>query len=189
MGQAQESKAGRSAGAGQVYAVPRRGIRPVGVSTMPPWRCPANADVETTPERGRGVRARRRDVFDRLLAGPALEAVRRLQRDLTIARALAGGVAAYAERIDRGPGDDAGLDSRLRAGERVRRALLLSGPASARLIEAVCEGEAALGRPVDWRAIVERETGERLADAQGAVLRAACGNLAGAYAALDRKQR
>jgi len=149
---------------------------------------PANADVETTPEPGRGVRARRRDVFDRLLAGPALEAVRRLQRDLTIARALAGGVASYAERIDRGPGDDAGLDARLRAGERVRRALVLSGPASARLLEALCEGEAALGRPADWRAIVECESGERLADAQGAVLRAACENLAGAYAALDRRR-
>jgi hypothetical protein len=34
--------------------------------------------------------------------------------------------------------------------------------------------------------VVERESGERLADAQGAVLRAACENLAGAYAALDR---
>lgn len=148
---------------------------------------PANADVEARPEPWRGLRARRRDVFDRVLVGPALEAVRRLQRDLTIARAHAGGVAAYAERIDRGPGDDGGLDPRLRAGERLRRALTLSGPASARLLEALCESEAALGRPADWRAVVERECGERLADAQGAVLRAACENLAGAYVALDRR--
>jgi hypothetical protein len=70
----------------------------------------------------------------------------------------------------------------------VRRALVLSGPASARLLEALCEGEAALGRPADWRAIVECESGERLADAQGAVLRAACENLVGAYAALDRRR-
>jgi hypothetical protein len=145
---------------------------------------PANADVEAAPEPGRGVRARRRDVFDRLVAGPALEAVRRLQRDMTIAHALAGGVAAYAERIDRGPDDDGGLDQRLRAGQRVRRAFMLTGPASARLLKALCEGDAAI--PADWRAVVERESGERLADAQGAVLRAACENLAGAYAALDR---
>jgi hypothetical protein len=150
---------------------------------------PANAEVEAKSAPGHGRRARRRDVFDRLLAGPALEAVRRLQRDLSIAHALAGGVATYAERIDHGPREDPMLDARLRAGERTRRALALCGPASARLLKALCEGEAALGRPADWRTLVERESGERLADAQGAVLRAACKNLAGAYAALDRRPR
>ncbi|MDQ2861043.1 MAG: hypothetical protein M3T55_10045, partial [Pseudomonadota bacterium] len=43
-----------------------------------------------------------------------------------------------------------------------------------------------LGRTADWRAVVARESAERLPDAQGAVLRAACENLAGAYAAMDR---
>jgi hypothetical protein len=148
---------------------------------------PANADVEAKPAPGQGLRARRRDVFDRLLVGPALDAVRRLQRDLAIAHALAGGVATYGERIDRGPCDDPALDARLRAGERVRRVLVLSGPASARLLKGFLDGASAL--PPDWRAVVERETGERLADAQGAVLRAACANLAGAYVALDRRPR
>jgi hypothetical protein len=149
---------------------------------------PANAEVEAKPEAGRGLRARRRDVFDRLVNGPALAAVRRLQRDLAVAHALAGGVAAYAERIDRGPDGDPALDARLRAGDRARRAFAMSGMASARLLKAICEGEAALGRPAEWRAVVERETGERLADAQGAVLRAACENLAAAYAVLDRQR-
>jgi hypothetical protein len=36
--------------------------------------------------------------------------------------------------------------------------------------------------------MVERETGERLADAQGAILRAAGENLAGAFAILDRRR-
>jgi hypothetical protein len=45
------------------------------------------------------------------------------------------------------------------------------------------------GRAEDWRAVVERETGERLADAQGAALRAACENLAGAYRLLDGRGR
>ncbi len=68
---------------------------------------------------------------------------------------------------------------------RQRRVLT---PVNARLLLAVCEADAALGRATDWRALVERETGERLADAQGAILRAAGENLAGAFAILDRRQ-
>jgi hypothetical protein len=71
----------------------------------------------------------------------------------------------------------------------VEVALSLCGPASARLIAAVVEAGAALGCPADWREVVARETGERLADAQGAVLRAACENLAGAYAVIDGRRR
>ena len=43
-----------------------------------------------------------------------------------------------------------------------------------------------LGRSADWRNVVERETGETLPDAQGAILRMACENLAGAYGSADR---
>jgi hypothetical protein len=78
-------------------------------------------------------------------------------------------------------------ERRLRAGERIAKALALTGPASARLLSLLCEAGAALGQGGDWRSLVERETGERLADAQGAVLRAACENLAAAYAILDRR--
>ena len=145
----------------------------------------ANADVEAG---ARERRVRRQDVFDRLLTvGPSLDAIRRLQRDIAALHALAGGVACYAERIDNRSAGEAGADLRHSAAERARTVLEFTGAASARLLLALCEADVALGRPAEWRALVERESGERLADAQGAVLRAACENLAGAYAVADRR--
>ena len=153
----------------------------------------ANTGVETRVDpAGRLMRARRQDVFDVFfnrgrLSQAALNAVRRLQADIALLHALAGGVAAYAERVDRSLADENLPDARHQAGRRVSAALSLAGPANARLLLAVCEAEAALGRTADWRALVERETGERLADAQGAILRAAGENLAGAFAILYRR--
>ncbi|HEY2480761.1 MAG TPA: hypothetical protein VGI30_01020 [Caulobacteraceae bacterium] len=156
-------------------------------------RLAANAEVETRADgAGRTTRARRLDAFDlffargRLTQG-ALDAVRRLQADVASLHAQGGGVAAYAERVDRSR-SEAGLDERrLRAGGRIAEVLALTGQASARLLALLCEAGAALRQGGDWRDLVERETGERLADAQGAVLRAACENLAAAYAILDRR--
>jgi hypothetical protein len=154
---------------------------------------PANAEIETRADAaGRTVRACRLDVFDLLftrgrLSQGALDAVRRLQADLASLHAQAGGVAAYAERIDRGRSDCSLDERRLRAGRRIATVLARTGQASARLLAALCEAGAALGQGGDWRDLVQRETGERLADAQGAVLRAACENLAEAYAILDRR--
>ena len=152
-----------------------------------------NDDVESRADiSSRRLRARRTDVFDRLLNGHApgpLESVRRLQRDMAAVHALAGGVARYAERIDAGSDGDPAPDIRHRAAERIRSVLAITGSASARLLVALCEADVGLGRPAEWRAVVERESGERLADAQGAVLRAACVNLAGAYAEIDRRRR
>ena len=136
---------------------------------------------------GRVCRARRIDPFERLLAGAAdsLAALRRLQSDLLLAQAKSGGVARYAERIDCGrPVEDPLVDARRRAFERTRQALTLAGPASARLLTALCEAP----ELATWRAVVERLSGERLADAQGAVVRAACANLAEAYARMDRRR-
>jgi hypothetical protein len=53
-------------------------------------------------------------------------------------------------------------------------------------LAALCEPDVVAGCAADWRAVVARQTGERLPDAQGAVLRAACENLSGAYAIVDR---
>jgi len=155
-------------------------------------RLPANADVDA--RRGAGgkvVRARRLDVFDTLAArgrlGPqALGAVRRLQTDIAALHRTIAGSRAFAPRVDSQADPESFTEARLRAGERIRRALDLAGSASARLLMALCEPQAALGASPDWRSVVERETGERLADAQGAVLRLACDNLAGAYRRLDR---
>jgi hypothetical protein len=155
----------------------------------------ANADVETGADlAGRTVRARRQDVFDLLfvrgrLSQGALDAVRRLQGDIAILHRAAGGVAAYAPRIDRSRAAGEVSDARHRAGRRVETALARSGPVSARLLVALVEPATALGRSGDWRAAIEAHTGERLADAQGAILRLACENLAAAYALIDGGRR
>jgi hypothetical protein len=140
---------------------------------------------------GRVTRARRHDVFDLMrgrgkLSVGAHDAIRRLQDDIAVLhRAVASG-SDYSPRVDRSRSSETFTDMRHRASLRVEAAMRLSGPASARLLGALCEAGAALGPPTDWRILVRRETGETLPDAQGAVLRGACENLAGAYAIIDR---
>ena len=67
--------------------------------------------------------------------------------------------------------------------------MTLTGAASARLLTALCEPDVIHGRAADWRSVVAATAGERLPDAQGALIRAACENLAGAYAAIDQGRR
>jgi len=156
---------------------------------------PANARVDlATDFRGRVAHARRRDVFDLLhdrgrLSRGAVEAVRRLQSDIALLhRTLAGG-GDLTPRIDRSRDPQAFSERRLDAGLRIAAALDLAGAASARLLRGLCEAEVAMGRSAAWREVVAREAGETLPDAQGAALRAACENLAGAYAMIDRDSR
>ena len=157
-------------------------------------RLPANADVQTRGDlAGRTVRIQRQDVFDRLsarggLSPHSLGAVRRLQEDMAcLHRTISGGVD-FSPRVDCSRDPQAFGDSRRRAGARIEAALSLAGTVSARLLAALCEPTVVQGRVVDWRVIVARETGETLADAQGAILRMACESLAGAYARLDRER-
>jgi hypothetical protein len=151
-----------------------------------------NVDVETTSDAGgRLVRARRQDVFDLLrargrLSPAALDAVRRLQDDIACLHHTRLGGASYEPRVDRSRLPQSFNDSRLRAGARIEAALARVGAVCARLLAALCEPDVVLGRAADWRAVVERETGETLADAQAAILRMACENLAGAYGTIDR---
>jgi hypothetical protein len=112
--------------------------------------------------------------------------VRRLQADIAALHRTSEGVTDFRPRVDASRRPDAFGDHRRRAGARVEAALRLSGAASAALLAALCEADVVLGRSGDWRAVVLRETGETLPDAQGAILRAACENLAGAYRTLDR---
>jgi hypothetical protein len=148
-----------------------------------------NAAVRVeTDHAGRITRARRQDVFDLFQArgklGPdAYQAVRRLQDDIAILHHVVSGGGDIAPRVDRSRTTDGFSDVRLAAGERIDAVLTRSGPASARLLVALCEPAVIAGRGSDWREVVARLTGERLPDAQGAILRVACENLAGAYVA------
>ncbi len=142
---------------------------------------------------GRVTRARRQDIFDLMkgrgkLSAKAHEAVRRLQDDTAILHRAIGGCADFAPRVDTSRSSETFTDIRHQASTRVEAVLERSGPASARLLRAVCESGAALGPPMDWRMLVLRETGETLPDAQAAILRGACENLAGAYAIIDRRR-
>jgi hypothetical protein len=155
----------------------------------------ANGDVVApTDAAGRIVRARRQDVFELMsmrgrISPAALTAIRRLQEDVACLHRTALGGVDYTPRVDRSRDPQGFSDARRRAGERLHAALALAGAASARLLVALCEPDVVLGRAADWRAVVARETGETLADAQGAILRMACENLAGAYRALDQGRR
>ena len=150
---------------------------------------PANADVRVQIDpAGRIARAKRQDVFDLFQArgklGPdAYQAVRRLQDDIAVLHRTAMGGGDITPKVDRSRTADGFSDARLAAGARIEAALDRAGPASARLLVALCEPAVIEGRGADWRDVVARVTGERLPDAQGAILRVACENLAGAYVA------
>ena len=152
----------------------------------------ANADVElATGARGRVTRARRVDVFDQLagrgaLPSTSLGAVRRLQEDVARLHRTLAGARQVTPRVDVSRNPKAFAEAHLQAGARIAAVMDLAGPASARLLSALIEPHVALGQAIDWRSVVRRETGEQLADAQTAVLRLACENLAGAYRRLDR---
>ena len=144
--------------------------------------------------KGRAVRARRQDVFELLLGRGSLsrsgyEAVRRLQEDIAVLHRTLAGVSEFTPRVDRSRHPEGLTVARQRAGERIDAVLALAGPLTGGVIRALCEADVALGRPADWRTVVATFAGERLPDAQGAILRFACENLAGAYACLDRRVR
>lgn len=153
-----------------------------------------NKDVDTiTDQAGRVVRARRQDIFDLMrgrgrLSPVAVNAVRRLQGDIACLHRTATGSMAFTPRVDCSPHTEGFSETRRRAGARIESVLSLAGPANARLLGALCELEVVHGRATDWRAVVKRETGEGLSDAQGAILRMACENLAGAYDMVDRRR-
>ncbi len=156
---------------------------------------PANAAVSLQADpRGRVRQARRQDVFDLFRARGSLdpasfEAVRRLQEAIAVLHRTHASAIDYSPRVDRSRSPGSFGEARHRAGERIERVLSLTGPANARLLAALVEPDVVMGRAADWRTTVVRETGERLPDAQGARVRAACDNLAEAYAQLDRGRR
>ena len=155
---------------------------------------PANSAVIRQGDvTGRTARARRQDVFDLFLRRGSLsqgghDAVRRLQDDLAVLHRTQTGCHDFTPRVDRSRAPESFSEARQSAGLRIQSALQLAGAASGRLISALCETDVVIGAASDWRVIVLRETGERLPDAQGALLRVACENLAGAYEILARRR-
>ena len=146
--------------------------------------------IRTGPA-GRVARAKRQDVFDSFFARGSLsqnghDAVRRLQDDMAVLHRTQSGCRDYSMRVDISRRPESFSEARQLAGIRIEAALSLAGAASARLITALCETDVVTGAAGDWRSVVQRETGERLPDAQGALLRMACENLAGAYVSLAR---
>lgn len=154
-----------------------------------------NVEVRVeTDAAGRVARVRRQDVFDLFQArgklGPdAYQAVRRLQDDIAVLHRVVSGGGDITPRVDRSRSADGFNDARLAAGARIGAVLERAGAASARLLLGLCEPAMIEGRGADWRQVVARITGEHLPDAQGAILRVACENLAGAYMAARRARR
>lgn len=153
----------------------------------------ANAAVrlETDPA-GRITRARRQDVFDLFQArgklGPdAYQAVRRLHDDIAVLHRVISGGGDIAPRVDRSVSPVSFSDARLAAGAQIEAVLAHAGSSSARLLVALSEPAIIEGRGAEWREVVVRITGERLPDAQAALLRVACENLAGAYSQAHRR--
>lgn len=167
---------------------------------------PTSADVTIV----RGVNekiltANRSDPFDLLLAAGGLtaeqhRASRRLFRDWC----LRAGVrdrdrGAVLERIDGGRRDPSALvtNAMVDAGRRIAAALKGDagrgiqgiGPVNARLLEALISPMVDEGRIIAWRGVVERVTGERDRNAQGAMVRQACESLRMVYDETDELRR
>lgn len=150
----------------------------------------ANSNIEVRRAGGRHAEgARRADAFDALregMARGAYDAARRLEADMITRRGEQTSGGRTLMRIDcagGGAGPDGGAVSRLDrargAAARIDAVLGRVGARDAALLgELITPTQA--GR--SWRETVRAVTGEENPVAQGAVVRAACANLAMAYA-------
>jgi hypothetical protein len=152
-------------------------------------RLAANSDIEIRRASARHAEgARRADAFDALrdgMARGAYDAARRLQADMAVRRGEHASGGRTLMRIDcagGGAGPDGGavqrLDRSRGAAARIDAALAKVGARDALLLGELIQPTTS-GRT--WREIVRAVTGEENPVAQGAVVRAACANLAMAY--------
>lgn len=153
-----------------------------------------NADVQViAPTRTKVSRVTRFDCFALLRSRGSLDeaqvgAVRRLESDIAIRFRVEGG----GERVQVDcAGEAEGYSRRaVDAANRISDVLALSGAQSARLLLALCEPQVREGQPVNnWRATVQRVTGEAFPHGQVALVRAACENLREAWTAYDNRGR
>lgn len=151
---------------------------------------PANADVVSEgATRKNETRSQRFDVFSRFyrdgsLARAGLEAVRRLQDDLSTLHRT-DGASGSGVIVPMKP--DGELATVL-AGQRIEAARKYTGAHSWAILMAICEAPIVSGRQVDWRFAVESVSRERQPNAQGALVRAAAMNLADAYGMVMREK-
>jgi hypothetical protein len=145
---------------------------------------PSHAEVDLVANRGRIVQARRCDPFDLLHSAGGLtddqhRAARRLMRDWCIAAGVRDQERPELGKIDGGSADPQQINqAMIDADGRRAKALKAIGGVNGRLMSAV------IGRMVDelaqvfvWRAVVEKVTGERDRNVQGALMRQACESL------------
>lgn len=160
-------------------------------------RLAANSEVTDEAETRLKVRrVQRFDVFHLLhargsLTDGQLAAVRRMQDDMSILHATSG-----QRRGTSGPADIAGFSAaRCEAGKRLTDALDGDDgyggiPARSKaLLRALSEPEIVEGRRTNWRAEVQRITGEYRKIEQGKLVVLACKDLTGSYSALDNRPR
>lgn len=127
---------------------------------------PAHQDTEANRDgRGRIVSAWRSNVANRLFAYKAIgsEQVAAFQG---LCEAWAGwkgldGIAGHGEKVDGGRGcAELVTDRMIQCGREVDRDLTQAGPQTRALLEAFCVATVEEDRPMHWRGIVERVTGE-----------------------------
>lgn len=141
-----------------------------------------------TDHRGRVTRSTKVDVWAQMRAQRALNekcynAIRQLEADMT-ERAGFGGAGFNLEKTDRS-GDAAKITDRMvDAGARVEDVLKLVGPPLSRILQALVGPDAEEG---DWRAVVERITGEKNPQSQSASLRLAAQSVADVYPQVEAR--
>jgi hypothetical protein len=175
---------------------------------------PANDEVRVVRDKRKGgvQTAHRDDVFDRLLrADGQMRAIRRLEQDIAEqhGEAYREGQRVHVDTSQYPPGQNIN-EAAIKAGKRVAavkaklgarcwillhdliRRSVVGFPAN----DGLTEGEAHRQRverkdsnPFDWRRVVLHLTGEENEQAQGARVRAACTDLADAYADIDHGSR
>jgi hypothetical protein len=139
-------------------------------------------DVEAiSDERGRVFHARRSDPFDLLHTARGLsdwqhQAAQMLVRLYCERHGVRLDDPAPRERVDdvKLGALEVVMGAAVDAQATIRWALGQIGPVNARLLHALIEPMVALGAVIAWRGVVERVTGEKDRNAQGALVRQAC---------------
>lgn len=163
---------------------------------------PTAMDVDLVhDQRARVIAAKRSDPFDLLHAAGGLtddqhRAARRLFRDWCLRAGVKEGAGQLAlEKVDGGASEFV-TDAMVDAGRRIAKAFRGDpelnvpgiGPVNAKLLEALVSPMVDEGRIIAWRGVVERVTGEKDRNAQGAMVRQACEALHQVYAEASRKR-